>query len=151
MEWRCSKCTRKRGGETKPNFHESQEISGRITSPLMKTHINITNKRLSAKSASSFAQEPMIKFLDDWRSVNTQNSLSSHFNGGFSNEKSLRDNWILHPDNASSHTALIVSELLSKMGVGTLPQLPYSSDLATVESIEKHNFFMICHFLNTHE
>lgn len=44
--------------------------------------------------------------------------------------KEIRDNWILHHDNASSHTTLIVSELLAKMGVATLSQPPYSPDLA---------------------
>ncbi|KAM7298352.1 putative uncharacterized protein FLJ37770 isoform X1 [Ixodes scapularis] len=44
--------------------------------------------------------------------------------------KEICDNWILHHDNASSHTALIVSELLAKMCVPTLPQPPYSPDLA---------------------
>ncbi|KAM7312456.1 putative histone-lysine N-methyltransferase SETMAR-like [Ixodes scapularis] len=44
--------------------------------------------------------------------------------------KEIRDNWIFHHDNASSHTALIVSWLLAKLGVATLPQPPYSPDLA---------------------
>ncbi|KAM7310483.1 putative histone-lysine N-methyltransferase SETMAR-like [Ixodes scapularis] len=44
--------------------------------------------------------------------------------------KEICDNWILHHGNASSHTALIVSELLAKMCVPTLPEPPYSPDLA---------------------
>ncbi|GFQ95135.1 hypothetical protein TNCT_308751 [Trichonephila clavata] len=64
------------------------------------------------------------------RSVNTPNNHSSYFNGGFSNEESLHGNWILHRGNASSHISPIVSKLLDKMGMATLPQPPYSPDLA---------------------
>ena len=42
----------------------------------------------------------------------------------------ILDKWILHHDNAPSHTAFIVADLLVKMGVTTLPQPPYSPDVA---------------------
>lgn len=42
-----------------------------------------------------------------------------------------RDNsWILHHDNAPSHTALILREFLSKNSTHVAPQPPYSPDLA---------------------
>ncbi|GFR22536.1 hypothetical protein TNCT_241671 [Trichonephila clavata] len=61
--------------------------------------------------------------------MNTKNNNSSHFNGGFSNVGSHFDNSNLHHCNASSHAALIVSELLTKMGVPMLFQPPCSHDL----------------------
>ncbi|GFX90073.1 transposable element Tc3 transposase [Trichonephila clavipes] len=44
------------------------------------------------------------------------------------NKEGLRDNCVLHHDNASSHTALIVFENLVKMGVETLLHPPYRPD-----------------------
>ena len=44
--------------------------------------------------------------------------------------REILDKWILHHDNAPSHTAFIVADLLVKMGVTTLPQPPYSPDVA---------------------
>ncbi|PRD26449.1 UNVERIFIED_CONTAM: hypothetical protein NCL1_38104 [Trichonephila clavipes] len=44
------------------------------------------------------------------------------------NKAGLRDNCVLHHDNASSHTALIVFENLVKMGVETLLHPPYRPD-----------------------
>ena len=44
--------------------------------------------------------------------------------------KDIANNWILHHDNAPSHTALVVQEFLARNGVATLPQPPYSPDLA---------------------
>ncbi|GFW61516.1 bestrophin homolog [Trichonephila clavipes] len=43
----------------------------------------------------------------------------------------MRDHWSLHHDNASSHPALIVSELLAKVSVATLTQPPYGSELVS--------------------
>ncbi|GFW54759.1 uncharacterized protein TNCV_2653991 [Trichonephila clavipes] len=45
-------------------------------------------------------------------------------------------NWKLHPDNAPSHTCFVVTEHLSKNVIVTIPQPPYSPDLALV------NFFL---------
>ncbi|KAM7293256.1 glutamate synthase [Ixodes scapularis] len=45
-------------------------------------------------------------------------------------EKENWDNWTLHHDKVSSHNALIVSELLAKIGMATLSQPPYSPELA---------------------
>jgi len=45
----------------------------------------------------------------------------------------LKDGWILHHDNAPSHTALIVAEFLASIGVATMPQPPYSPDLAPAD------------------
>ncbi|GFU76418.1 hypothetical protein TNCV_4136141 [Trichonephila clavipes] len=57
-------------------------------------------------------KDPTIKCLDDRKgSVNIQSNQASPFDGGYSNEESLLDNWILHHDNAVSH---IVFELLAK-------------------------------------
>ncbi len=42
----------------------------------------------------------------------------------------LVDIWILHHDNAPLHTAFIIQEFLANHGVATLPQPPYSPDLA---------------------
>lgn len=44
--------------------------------------------------------------------------------------KEIANTWRLHHDNAPSHTAFIVTEYLAKRGVATLPQPPYSPDLA---------------------
>ncbi|GFQ66973.1 hypothetical protein TNCT_254421 [Trichonephila clavata] len=57
----------------------------------------------------------------------------SQFHGGSSKKGSLVDNWILHPDNTSNHTMLIVSKLVAKMGVATVPQPLYKPDVAPAE------------------
>lgn len=44
--------------------------------------------------------------------------------------REIADTWMLHHDNAPSHTSLIVRETLAKHNVATLPQPPYSPDLA---------------------
>ena len=38
--------------------------------------------------------------------------------------------WILHHDNAPSHTALILREFFAKNSTHVVPQPPYSPDLA---------------------
>ena len=38
--------------------------------------------------------------------------------------------WHFHQDNALVHNSILVSEYLTKMGIKTLPQPPYSPDLA---------------------
>lgn len=43
--------------------------------------------------------------------------------------KEIRDNWTGFYNNTSSHTALVVFELLVKRNVATVPQLTYSSVL----------------------
>jgi hypothetical protein len=45
----------------------------------------------------------------------------------------LAANWRLHHDNAPSHTSLLVREFLAKHHVATLPQPPYSPDLALAD------------------
>lgn len=40
------------------------------------------------------------------------------------------DNWKLHHDNVRAHSAFIVTDYLIKAGVPTIPQPPYSPDLA---------------------
>ena len=42
----------------------------------------------------------------------------------------IADSWILHHDNAPSHTCLLVTEELAKHSRATLPQPPYSPDTA---------------------
>jgi len=42
----------------------------------------------------------------------------------------IADDWILHQDNAPSHTSFVASEVLAKNKIATMPQPPYSSDLA---------------------
>jgi hypothetical protein len=37
--------------------------------------------------------------------------------------------WLLHHDNAHTHTALSIRQFLESHSIHTLPQLPYSSDL----------------------
>lgn len=44
--------------------------------------------------------------------------------------RKIADTWMLHHDNVPSHTSLIVREVLAKHNVTTLPQPPYSPDLA---------------------
>lgn len=44
----------------------------------------------------------------------------------------LRCNWMLHRDNALSLTVFIVSELLAKMGLVTLPRPSNSRDLSPI-------------------
>ena len=38
--------------------------------------------------------------------------------------------WNFHQDNAPVHNSILVTEYLSKMGITTVPQPPYSPDLA---------------------
>lgn len=44
--------------------------------------------------------------------------------------KDIFGNWRLHHNNVPSHTAFLVPEYLAKDKVATLPQLPYSPDVA---------------------
>jgi transposase len=44
--------------------------------------------------------------------------------------KDIARNWVLHHDNTPSHTALSITEFLAKKDIPTLPQPPYSPDLA---------------------
>ena len=37
--------------------------------------------------------------------------------------------WHFHPDNAPVHNSILVTDYLSKMGIKTVPHLPYSPDL----------------------
>ena len=39
--------------------------------------------------------------------------------------------WHFHQDNALVHNSIIVTDYLSKMGIKTVPQPPYSPDLAS--------------------
>jgi hypothetical protein len=48
-------------------------------------------------------------------------------------QKDIVANWRLHHDNVPSHTSLLVHEFLAKHHVATLPQPPYSPDLAPVD------------------
>lgn len=41
-----------------------------------------------------------------------------------------KDDWVLHHDNAPVHTCLAVAQILARNNVATLPQPPYSPDLA---------------------
>ena len=43
---------------------------------------------------------------------------------------SIADNWMLHHDNASCHTAISVIEFLAKKCIPVVPQPPYSPDLS---------------------
>ena len=45
-------------------------------------------------------------------------------------EKLRSDNWILHHDNAPAHRAVTTNEFLAKHNIPSLPQRPYSPDLA---------------------
>ena len=47
--------------------------------------------------------------------------------------KNIGATWVLHHDNAPSHTSLRVREFLAKHNVATLPQPPYSPDLALAD------------------
>ena len=38
--------------------------------------------------------------------------------------------WNFHPDNAPVHNFILVTDYLTKMGIKTVPQPPYSPDLA---------------------
>jgi histone-lysine N-methyltransferase SETMAR len=42
----------------------------------------------------------------------------------------IANTWVLHHDKAPSHASLLVREFLAKQTVATLPQPPYSPDLA---------------------
>lgn len=42
-------------------------------------------------------------------------------------------NWRIHHDNAPSHTSFVVNEHLAKQGIVTIPQPPYSPDLAPAD------------------
>jgi transposase len=44
--------------------------------------------------------------------------------------RDIADDWVLHHDNAPAHTALSIREFLAKKNIPTLPQPPYSPDLA---------------------
>jgi hypothetical protein len=41
-----------------------------------------------------------------------------------------RGGWMLHQDNAPSHTAMTVQEFLAQKNIAVMPQPPYSLDLA---------------------
>ena len=45
----------------------------------------------------------------------------------------IADEWILHHDNALSHSSIMVREFLAKKKIPTLPQPPYSPDLAPAD------------------
>lgn len=47
--------------------------------------------------------------------------------------KEIRASWKLHHDNAPAHTAFVVTAYLTKIGVTTFPQPPYSPDLAPAD------------------
>ena len=38
--------------------------------------------------------------------------------------------WYFHQDNAPVYNSILVTDYLTKMGIKTVPQLPYSPDLA---------------------
>ena len=40
------------------------------------------------------------------------------------------NSWLLHHDNAPAHTSLIVREFMAKNNTVTMPQPPYSPDIA---------------------
>jgi len=42
----------------------------------------------------------------------------------------ITDDWVLHHDNATAHTALSIREFMAKKNIPVLPQPPYSPDLA---------------------
>ena len=42
----------------------------------------------------------------------------------------ITNTWVLHHDSAPSHASLLVREFLAKQTMATLPQPPYSPDLA---------------------
>ena len=46
--------------------------------------------------------------------------------------KDIADVWVLH-HNAPSHTCLLVAEFLARIKVATLPQSPYSPDVAPAD------------------
>ena len=39
--------------------------------------------------------------------------------------------WHFHQDNAPVHNSIVVTDYLTKMGIKTVPQLPYIQDLAS--------------------
>ena len=45
----------------------------------------------------------------------------------------IADEWILHHDNAPNHASIVVKEFLAKRKIPTLPQPPYSPDLAPAD------------------
>lgn len=42
----------------------------------------------------------------------------------------IKDNWMLHHDNAPCHTALSITEFLTRKNIPVVPQPPYSPDLS---------------------
>jgi transposase len=81
-----------------------------------------------------------LKFLDgtkclkkagrEWRTSPVQVA-RQHQEPQKTNEISA--NWNLHHDNAPSHTCFVVTEYLTKNGIVTIPQPPYSPDLAPAD------------------
>lgn len=59
----------------------------------------------------------------------------------------IKHAWILHHDNASSHTALTVREFLATKNIPTLPQPPYSPDMAPCDFFL---FLIIIKFYHSH-
>jgi len=43
--------------------------------------------------------------------------------------------WMLHHDNASAHTSLLICEFLMKYEMNVVPQPPYSPDLAPADFV----------------
>ena len=44
------------------------------------------------------------------------------------------DQWYFHQDNTPVHNSILVTDYLIKMSIKTVPQLPYSPDLAPCDS-----------------
>jgi len=66
--------------------------------------------------------------------------------------KDIAATWVLHHDNAASHTSLRVREFLAKHNVATLPQPPCSPDLGPADfflfpriktALKGHHFYNI--------
>jgi transposase len=45
----------------------------------------------------------------------------------------IAENWILRHDNAPTHTALSVAQILTSKRIAVLPQSPYSPDLTSCD------------------
>ncbi|PRD36102.1 UNVERIFIED_CONTAM: Histone-lysine N-methyltransferase SETMAR [Trichonephila clavipes] len=60
-----------------------------------------------------------------WDEKDLRQTRAESFNG----RSEISANWKLHLDNAPSHTCFVVTEHLTKNGIVTIPQPPYSPDL----------------------
>ena len=78
------------------------------------------------------------KFLQRGQTVNEEYYLQvqRHFREAIRKKRPdlwKNNSWLLHHDNAPAHTSLLIREFLGENNTVTMPQPPYSADMATCD------------------